>query len=827
MSGPQPPSERLFNENSPRPPVPGEEGEVKISSSRSKDPQARRSSCDASCAPLGYEPEGRSDRVVVMERSAAESSSSSCGNNSSCAQQLACLQWSRSLHALLEDPKGLELFEHYLHQEGHIYALSFWFACEGLKEERDPNKLTAIIKVLIRRFFHQRQQLAVPDDVRKELTRRYRDGQSDKRMFDLAQKEVERLLKETAHPNFLRSDVYLQYVRWCQSAEEAVNAANSALDDAEHEDDKECPSSPDEPSVSCSANPLPTVHEDSELTPQHHHPSHHHHQSQHSYHQHHHNPQQPVLHHHHGSQSSVSTTDYNKQGEPSMRLTKDMLMATQQFRAFEVRPKPEAYAGDSASIARRSTRKQFLRHSQQMKKSAMVNRETDIHETIIPRTQRVTREQTQPKNPVEFAKLLIEKLERVKRDRDNEETLDRKLKEVDAASSTGFSDITCDTLSTVVPQTVAPARSLADALREKLQVEEDSDQAILDQHVSRVWSDLTPSRSPKLASPRPRSPDKCRRQSQISPQPQVYPSRPPSYRSQRKEKDVFSTFSGDSGNVHDFQEPSEIYNAGSMSSLGSHLPKSKSVPSDYADSLHTQDLYLQGQDQRYRRLDAQRSSATKKSMTELTDSGVSVISDATSAAYKDRLISLYKKEGSCVSGVKAETMNVNKLNRNKKFANSPQQPFIGDPGMPLLPQPHTATQLEEAKRRLEYEQYEQNRGKQQRYPGESMPTSVQTSTASNQSTLRREGKQEVPSDFTTVVFSFCDEKVPYRTKISGYNVTLKQFKDVLPKKGSYRYFFKTECEDLDMQVIQEEITDDSEVLPLWEGKIMAQVKALE
>jgi axin 1 len=42
-----------------------------------------------------------------------------------------------------------------------------------------------------------------------------------------------------------------------------------------------------------------------------------------------------------------------------------------------------------------------------------------------------------------------------------------------------------------------------------------------------------------------------------------------------------------------------------------------------------------------------------------------------------------------------------------------------------------------------------------------------------------------------------------------------------------RYFFKTECNDLDMKVIQEEITDDNEVLPLWEGKIMAQVKPVE
>ena len=43
----------------------------------------------------------------------------------------------------------------------------------------------------------------------------------------------------------------------------------------------------------------------------------------------------------------------------------------------------------------------------------------------------------------------------------------------------------------------------------------------------------------------------------------------------------------------------------------------------------------------------------------------------------------------------------------------------------------------------------------------------------------------------------------------------------------FRFFFKTECEDLDVKVIQEEITDDTEILPLWEGKIMAEVKALE
>lgn len=54
------------------------------------------------------------------------------------------------------------------------------------------------------------------------------------------------------------------------------------------------------------------------------------------------------------------------------------------------------------------------------------------------------------------------------------------------------------------------------------------------------------------------------------------------------------------------------------------------------------------------------------------------------------------------------------------------------------------------------------------------------------STLRRGGTRSSTSSFTTVVFSFCDEQFPYRTKIPGKQVTLRQFKEFLPKKGSYR-----------------------------------------
>ncbi|EFN73798.1 Axin [Camponotus floridanus] len=225
-------------------------------------------------------------------------------------------------------------------------------------------------------------------------------------------------------------------------------------------------------------------------------------------------------------------------------------------------------------------------------------------------------------------------------------------------------------------------KTLGDAPKEKLPLEEDSDQAILDEHVSRVWSDQTPSRTPRL-SPERRRPAH---------------NYPRSYK-QRKEKDVDSTFSVDSGNIHDFQDGSELLGASSMSSLGSHLPKSKSVPCDYADSLHKQDLYLQGHEQRFRRSDMTRRSATKKSMAELTDSGVSVVSDVPPSINKDiRLIPRFKEtdkkvdlKHSCRHGKRygSRSGSLERPNRETWSMGVPAQPFVADPGMPPLTPPHT------------------------------------------------------------------------------------------------------------------------------------------
>lgn len=70
------------------------------------------------------------------------------------------------------------------------------------------------------------------------------------------------------------------------------------------------------------------------------------------------------------------------------------------------------------------------------------------------------------------------------------------------------------------------------------------------------------------------------------------------------------------------------------------------------------------------------------------------------------------------------------------------------------------------------------------HPQNFMPTSSSHHTNSL-------ARTHVPDEeYTTAVYKFADEKVPYRTRIPGKLLTLRQFKDHSPKmtKGNFRYF---------------------------------------
>lgn len=70
-----------------------------------------------------------------------------------------------------------------------------------------------------------------------------------------------------------------------------------------------------------------------------------------------------------------------------------------------------------------------------------------------------------------------------------------------------------------------------------------------------------------------------------------------------------------------------------------------------------------------------------------------------------------------------------------------------------------------------------------------MPTS--SSHHTNSLPRNPDRMHELPSeDYTVAVYTFGDEKIPYRTKIQGKRLTLKHYKDYSPKKGNFRYVQK-------------------------------------
>ncbi|XP_025829569.1 axin-1 isoform X2 [Agrilus planipennis] len=765
--------DNTFNENSPRPPVPGEEREYCVNDWSSPMewvrhkvpspvPKKHKYPAEVSSS-MGFDPEGNS-------RSRPSSRHDRPRTPCDSASPPACLRWACSLYQLLEDPDGVQLFRQYLKSEGqsHADALDFWFACEGLRNQSELERVQQIIKAIYKRFF-LKSSLPISEELRREVARQVKSSSSlnaPVALFDEAQAQVESLISKTTYPNFLKSEIYLHHVQTVQ------NPTNSSDFSSSSSSSSSSISTRDPTNLASSIGPLPTLHEDMEFVP---------------------SFSAPLS---HAPGTACMSTGYHtpNMGVP-VRLTKDILLVTQRRRALDVRPKPEAFAGDGRSV-HRSSRRQAALQSRQMQELAALNRETNMHQTLIPRTQRLDSRQYQAMDPKKyadmFAPMLIEKLEKVKREQESQELLNRKLMEGDTPcleDKTRISNL--------------QSRELANAIREKLQVDDDNDQDILDQHVSRVFSDLTPARSPGITSPsKPRWTQ------------EVY------QRPRRKEKDGFSTFSSDSGNVHDFPE--------------GHMVKSKSVP-DYGDE---RDRFVRGTSRR---------SLSKKTLTDLTDSGVSVVSDTPPVTHpalaKDSRVLAWIMESdkggrgvghthSEMSGKHGRYRKTYSGSRSSSLERGsvsgslgPAQPFVADPSMPPLPLPNTSIQLEEARRRLEDDVRTRSR---QRCSNKYFPDMAQSSQSTLRKSTRGPKSAGVGSeDVTTVVFSFCDEQFPYRVKIPGRQITLRQFKEYLPKKGNYRYFFKTECEDLDNQIIQEEVSNDSDIVPLLEGKIMAQVKPID
>lgn len=142
----------------------------------------------------------------------------------------------------------------------------------------------------------------------------------------------------------------------------------------------------------------------------------------------------------------------------------------------------------------------------------------------------------------------------------------------------------------------------------------------------------------------------------------------------------------------------------------------------------------------------------------------------------------------------------------------PSHLFIQDPTMPPNPAPNPLTQLEEARRRLEEEEKRASK----------VPSKQRT-----KSQRKAGGGSAQPCDSIVVAYYFCGEPIPYRTLVRGRAVTLGQFKELLTKKGNYRYYFKKVSDEFDCGVVFEEVREDEAVLPVFEEKIIGKVEKVD
>lgn len=517
----------------------------------------------------------------------------------------------------------------------------------------------------------------------------------------------------------------------------------------------------------------------------------------------------------------------------------------------DVESVPPAAVPCSASTAKESL---IQRATQRMsiRKNANINRDSLGEHVLIPRTQMEHPYSLAEKNPEKFASSIIEKLQVVKKQLDCGERLERfhraQAEDFPAPPPRGpplvGAGVAAPSASAgggaPVPGAAPGPASANPGFCERLlgiPAEEISSQSILDEHVSRVFDSPLSHTPPRAPSPRHR----------------FGPAVPSPYAVlghwHKKERDACSS---DSGAVRDFSPDDDAVHgsrrraqggcaASSSSAASRRTFRSGPQPSDSgvdsgASAVCEQLPVNQGATERVNNWilnhkvpgyplgppDPERDSS--RSHKKSTTSG-------TSSRSKQNSVNTARSR-SC--GVAPGCTSVPGSGWGSQESG----------GLPLTQQPpDTMTQLVEARRRLEVNYSgSQQAAKAKKWPKTTArvpPPSMQQGFVSGAGPQAVPGSglcpapvqvQAPPSpstEMTVIGYCYSGETVPYRTKLAGRDITLRQFKSLISKKGNYRYFFRRSCQEFGTDVVSEEISDDNEVLPLWEGKIFAMVEPID
>ncbi|XP_012515076.1 PREDICTED: axin-1 isoform X1 [Propithecus coquereli] len=850
-----------FTEDAPRPPVPGEEGELASTDPRpvghgfcsgkgagikgeTSTATPRRSDLD-----LGYEPEGSASPTPPY------------------------LKWAESLHSLLDDQDGISLFRTFLKQEGCADLLDFWFACSGFRKlepcDSNEEKRLKLARAIYRKYILDHSGIVSRQT--KPATKSFIKDcivkqQIDPAMFDQAQTEIQSTMEENTYPAFLKSDIYLEYTRTGSESPKVLSDQSSGSGTGKG-----------------MSGYLPTLNEDEEWRC-----------------------------------GQDLEEDGGRDPAPPSRLTQKLLLETAAPRASSSRRYSEGrdfrygswrepvnpyyvnagYALAPATSANDSEQQSLSsdadtlsltdssvdgippyrirkQHRREMQESVQVNGRVPLPH--IPRTCRVPKEIRV--EPQKFAEELIHRLEAVQRTREAEEKLEERLRRVRMEEEGDDGDLSSGPLgSHKLPPGPTwhhfPPRYVDMGCAGLRDAHEENPESILDEHVQRVL------RTPGCQSPGPghRSPDSGHAakaaalgagssgHSKHLPKSGAKPDAAGLHHHRHVHHHVH----------HGAARPKEQVEAEATrrvqggftwgpESYG-HGAKSRSYSESTGAAPSAGDSLGHGG----------KASAPSKRNAKKADSGkgasVDVPGPSEDAEKTQKIvqwiiegekeISRHRKAGHGSSGARKpqahESSRPVSLERpgavhpwagtQLRASVQPSHLFIQDPTMPPHPAPNPLTQLEEARRRLEEEEKKASRlPSKQRYVQAVMQrgracvrpvcapvlsvvpavSDMELSETETKPQRKAGGGSAQACDSIVVAYYFCGEPIPYRTLVRGRAVTLGQFKELLTKKGSYRYYFKKVSDEFDCGVVFEEVREDEAVLPVFEEKIIGKVEKVD
>ncbi|KAM9304837.1 LOW QUALITY PROTEIN: axin-1-like [Gastrophryne carolinensis] len=826
-----------FTEDAPRPPVPGEEGELVTTDPRpfshsyysaktdgikneTSTATPRRSDLD-----LGYEPEGSASPTPPY------------------------LKWAESLHSLLDDQDGINLFRTFLQQENCGDLLDFWFACSGFRKlepsDSKVEKRLKLAKAIYKKYILDcngivsRQIKPATKSFIKDCVLRQ---QIEPDMFDQAQTEIQSMMEDNTYPVFLKSDIYLEYT---------TVGGESPKIYSDHSSGSGTGKGP--------AGYLPTLNEDEEWRCD------------------------------QGGadeceRESVSSNRINQKlileaashcPAPPRRLSDGREFRPGSWRepvnpyyvnaGYAVAPATSANDSEQQSMSSDADTMSLTdssvdgippyrlkkHHRREMQESAKANGRVPLPH--IPRTYHM------PKDihvdPEKFAAELISRLEGVLRDREAEQKLEERLKRVRAEEEGDDADVSSapSMVSHKLPSSqpmhhfgsrYADMGCVGMPVRD---AHEENPESILDEHVQRVMK--TPGcQSPGTGrhSPKSRSPDGHLGKGLPAPMGTMQSGH--GKHSGKSSSKLEASNSYHQKHVyhhvhhHSGVKPKEQIEAEATQRVQSNFSWNVD-PHNYATKSRN---YAESMGMAPNPMDSLaysgKASVLAKRNAKKVDSGklesanyeMPVVPEEAERHQKimqwimdgEKEISRHKKTGHSSSGAKKQPahdvprpLSIERpgavhpwVSAQLRNVVQPSHPFVQDPTMPPNPAPNPLTQLEEARRRLEEEE---RKGVKMQVKQRLKPQKKGGSGSSQ------------PCDNIVVAYYFCGEPIPYRTMVKGRVVTLGQFKELLTKKGNYRYYFKKVSDEFDCGVVFEEVRDDDTILPIYEEKIIGKVEKID